>query len=403
MDSPHESLPEVFITTDCKCTVNLNITTPLHEPYFFKNVSLNRHEIYNITFDKDIKGGPGTLLNNKSIEIKSDEEIIVYAANMHVFSTAAFTVFPVDTLGDNYFVITWQYDGEFIIVATEENTNINVAFAKGASTTYNSTTYTTEMPLDITMNKYQIFHVNTRDQDFTGTRITSNEPIAVISGAYCIWIHSGSCHHMSSQMTPVKAFGNSFVTINMLHSQSPLYFKILAIENDTDVYISGMAPVTFAGPDDSYLFRISNQSSKIVSSNKAIAIALFTGGWSLDYRDGGATMIILPHTQQFANEYTFTTINYPEKPFQNSLTIVINELDIGGLQLDGQTISANWIAIDECNNLQRTDINVTDGVHTVNHVNHSVTFLAVSMGIATSNAYGYPSGLRFAPIKSVSN
>lgn len=114
-------------------------------------------------------------------------------------------------------------------------------------------------------------------------------------------------------------------------------------------------------------------------------------------------MILLQPTQQFAANYTFTTIDYPSNSFEDALTIVIPESEISGLKLDAQNISANWRKIDGSNDLSITNINVTKGSHTVYHLNPTVIFLAISTGLASDNSYGYSSGQRLAPINSISN
>ncbi|CAC5395658.1 unnamed protein product [Mytilus coruscus] len=398
MDNLAGAVPEVFITTDCRCTVNVNISTPLYNTSFFESFSLNKHEVYNFAFNPSIQGGPGILLNNKGIEIKSDKEIAVYAVNKAIYSTDAFVVLPLDTLGVNYYVITWSNQAEFMIIATEQNTKVWIVIAKGTNIRYNGVTYTSGMTLNISMNRYQTFHVH-GGPDYTGTRISSNNPITVISGAYCTRIGSGACDHLSSQLTPVETLGNTFVTISMPNCYRPVNFKIVTSENDTGVNITGIAHVNLSEPGDKYLFQITDQSSKLVSSTKPIAIAFFAeGGCGLS--KGDPAMILLQPTQQFAADYTFTTIDYPTNSFNDALTIVIPEKEIGGLKLDGLNISANWRSIDGSNDLQITDINVTKGAHTIYHVNSIVTFLAVSTGIADYNSYGYSSGQRLAPINS---
>lgn len=394
------SVPEIFITTDCPCIVNINVSTPLADPNFFQTFTIVRHQVFNVTFSSNIQSGPGTVLSNKGIEITSDEEIAVYAVNKEEFTTDAFAAFPVDTLGENYYVITWNITAEFMIISTEEDTSVSIFVADGTSIVFNSTTFTAGMMLNISMERYQTFHVS-GGFDYTGTKVTSNKPITVISGAACIIIGGGFCDHVSSQMTPIETFGKTFVTINMPNCNQPVNFKIVASENNTDVNITGRSLVSLLEPGDKYLFRITDQTSKVVSSTKPIAIAFFAeGGCGFD--KGDPAMVLLQPTQQFAADYTFTTIDYPTNPFIDALTIVISEAERSGLKLDGHDISAGWRPIEGSDDLQITDINITKGAHTIYHVNPIVTFLAVSTGIAEYKSYGYLSGQRLAPINSVS-
>ncbi|CAG2252747.1 unnamed protein product [Mytilus edulis] len=92
-----------------------------------------------------------------------------------------------------------------MIIATAENTVVKIVIANGTNVVYNSITYTAGMILNITLNMYQTFHVY-GGPDYTGTKILSNKPITVISGASCTTIGVGGCDHLSSQMTPVETF-----------------------------------------------------------------------------------------------------------------------------------------------------------------------------------------------------
>ncbi|XP_076080110.1 IgGFc-binding protein-like [Mytilus galloprovincialis] len=398
MYNPGGPVQEVFITTDCSCTVIVNVSTPLFDPNFFQTLRLSKHHVSKVTFSSSIQDGPGTILSNKGIDIKSDEEITVYGVNRAQATADAYTVFPLDTLGNDYYVITWANTAEFMIIATAENTVVKIAIANGTNVVYNSITYTAGMILNITLNMYQTFHVY-GGPDYTGTRILSNKPITVISGASCTTIGVGGCDHLSSQMTPVETFGSTFVTFKMANCNTPVHFKIVASENKTDINITGEATVTLSKPGDRYIFQITDSSSKIVTSNKPIAIAFFSEG-GCGQPTGDPAMLLLQPTQQFAADYTFTTIDNPINQFKDALTIVVPESKREGLILDGSNFTATWRKIDGSDDLRITDINITKGAHSIYHVNPIVTFLAVSTGLASSNGYAYSSGQRLAPINS---
>ncbi|CAC5395660.1 unnamed protein product [Mytilus coruscus] len=98
MYNHHTAVPEVFITTDCSCTVTVNVSAPVFDPNFFQTFTLFRHQVFKVTLNRNFQGGPGTVLNNKGIDIISDEEIAVFAVNKAEFTTDAFAAFPLDTL-----------------------------------------------------------------------------------------------------------------------------------------------------------------------------------------------------------------------------------------------------------------------------------------------------------------
>lgn len=403
IDDRNTAVLEVFITTDHAYSVTVNVTTPLFNPNYFKTLTVKNKQVSKIRFSFNIRG-IGTELRNKGIQVQSDYEIAVFAVNKAYATSDALVVFPLDTLGDSYYVITWNQRAQFLIVATEDNTIVTITPGRGGTSIhFNSHVYRPGITLNITMNRYQTFHsYGGKSSDFSGTYITSNKAIAVFSGSQCSKIGSGACDHLSAQMTPVETFGTMFVTINMASCSIPVSFRILASENSTQVNISGRSPVLLSTPGDIYTFSTSSYSQTVVSSDKPTALAFFAQG-GCSAKDGDPAMILLPPIQQFASDYTFSTIEFPSDPFRSSLTIVIPDSEISGLLLDRQNLSSkNWRPVSGSKTLRITNIAVTEGSHTVYHTNPTVTFLAVSTGITFYNSYGYSTGQRLAPINSVS-
>lgn len=236
MDNYGKGVIEVFITTDHLGEVVVNITTPLFNPGYFQTLTVRNKEVKKVNFDHGISG-VGTELSNKGIYVQSDNEITVYAVNKASATTDAFVVFPIDTLGDEYYVITWNERSQFMIIATEDNTEVTITVGRsGTSIIFNGHVYNPGMSLTFTMNQFQTFHAfGGLHSDYSGTYITSSKVIAVFSGSQCNRIGPGACDHLISQMTPVETFGNNFVTINMASCSSPVNFKIVVSENDTHV------------------------------------------------------------------------------------------------------------------------------------------------------------------------
>lgn len=403
MDNIHKGVLEVFITTDHLGEVVVNITTPLFNPSYFQTLTVRNKEVKKVNFNHSI-GGVGTEISNKGIYVQSDNEITLYAVNKASATTDAFVVFPVDTLGDEYYVITWNERSQFMIIATEDNTEVTITVGRsGTSIIFSGQVYSSGMSLTFTMNKFQTFHAfGGTTSDYSGTYITSSKVIAVFSGSQCNQIGSGACDHLISQMTPVETFGNNFVTINMASCSSPVNFKIVVSENDTHVYISGKSNVSLPNSGDIYSFSTTSLTPTVVVTDKPAALAFFSQG-GCGIVSGDPAMILLPPIQQFAADYTFSTVEFPDDPFTSSLTIVIAESEISGLLLDRKNItSENWRPIIGSNTLRITNILITEGSHTIYHTNPTITFLAVSTGVGNANSYGYSAGQRLAPINNVS-
>lgn len=403
MDNKLDAVLEVFITTDHNYEVTVNITTPLFNSSYLKTLTVKNKQVSKISFNSLIQG-VGTELSNKGIYVQSDYEITIFAVNKAPGTTDAFIVFPVDVLGNQYYLITWNQLAQFIIIATDDNTVITITPGQGgASITYKSHVYKQGMSLVITLGRYQTFHAfGGKISDYSGTHIKSSKAITVISGNKCSQVGSGYCDHLASQMTPVDTFGNMFVTINMPSCNRPVHFKLVASENNTQANISGRSPISLTNSGDVYTFSTPSLTQTVISTDKPTALAFYAEG-ECSSRIGDPAMILLPPIQQFASDYTFATVDFPSDPFHSSLTIVISEQEISGLFLDGHNVSsADWRPIIGSKTLRITNIMIEDGSHTIYHINPTVIFLAVSTGVADVNSYGYVAGQRLSPINSVS-
>lgn len=285
-----------------------------------------------------------------------------------------------------------------------DNTVIYLTTGKGAtSIVYKGVTYTTGMTLKIIMNRYESFHVfGGTTSDFSGTYVKSSKVITVMSGSQCSNIGGGACDHLCSQLTSVDTFGKQFVSMNMPNCNVPVDFKIVTSSSNTNVNINRKAAVHLATAGDVHTFQITDQTSRTIVADKPIALAFFAEG-GCGSNKGDPAMILMPPIEQFAADYTFSTIKTPGNPFQNALTVVIPSREINGLSLDGQPMTSyHWRQVHGSSDLKITNVNIVDGPHTIFHNNPTVTFIAVSTGTAEFNSYGYIAGQRLAPINSVS-
>lgn len=390
----------VFITTAFDEEVNIKIETPI----FSKTTTARRNRIEKIQIDKSMMVSTNGI-ENKGIHIVADKDIVVYAVNKAQFSSDAFLVLPVDALGGEYYVMSWYMSSSFMVVCTEDNTDIHLYFGKNTPTIkINGHTKGPFMSYDVNLNKFQTISFASDTGDFTGTHVFASKPVAVFGGSLCAIIGNGACDHVVQQMLPIEKWGKDFVTIGMPNCASNDTFRIVTNQRNTIVNISGEFAYIFENPGDFITFSIPDMQFKTISSDKPISVAMFANGRCDKYNNGDPAMIILPAIQQFASDYTFATVYLPDNDFINSLVIVVADSYIDGLRLDGSTLPATtWLSVEGRLDIKYTDFNISSGVHSMYHEDPAVTFLAVSTGIQRYNSYGYPAGFNFSPLTKVSN
>ena len=108
-------------------------------------------------------------------------------------------------------------------------------------------------------------------------------------------------------------------------------------------------------------------------------------------------MMIIPPTGQFASDYTISTPASSPVTFDNFINIVAPTADLAGLLLDGSPLVATFTPI-STSGFSGAQVNVSVGAHTIKHTSPIVPFGVHAYGFAFFDSYGYPGGLRLAPI-----
>ncbi|VDI70744.1 Hypothetical predicted protein, partial [Mytilus galloprovincialis] len=386
---------KIFITTDSEKDVRVDVTTPLFNPSFSDSSIVRKGTVKKVSIDQLIVGSPGEI-GEKGIHVTADDDIIVYAINKKYRTTDAFLVLPVDALGQEYYVVSWQMFSSFMIIGIDDNTEVKIKFGKECqSLMVNGIPFGPRTTLTISMNKFETFFMTSSTGDFTGTHIFSTKNVALLGGSVCAKIGQGRCDHLVQQMLPIEKWGKEFVTIGMPNCNSPDTYRIVASQDNTVVNISGRNPVNLLESGDFFTFNLNDRSSKTVSSDKQIALTLFANG-GCKGNLGDPAMILIPPIQQYSSNYTFSTVSLDGNDFINSIVLVISDNFKSGLRFDNKPLSAStWDSVDGRSDIKYTDFIITSGAHYVSHINPMVTFLAVSTGIQFFNSYGYPAGLNF--------
>ena len=164
-------------------------------------------------------------VSDYSIKIKTDNPVSVYALNQIVLSTDATNIFPITSLGIDYYSISYKPNGTYLdayaIIATEDNTQI----------VQNGT------PIVI-LKAGDVFY-RTEPTDMTGVHITSNFPIAFF--ALCqntnVPVGYGTQDHIMQQLAPVSTWGRNFF-VPVSHCTRDIV-RIVASEDGTTVTQKG--------------------------------------------------------------------------------------------------------------------------------------------------------------------
>jgi PKD repeat protein len=357
-------------------------------------------------------------IEDKGIRLISERPVNVYALNWNQNSADVAVIYPVSSLGSEYFAMCYYPDidmtdpetgngrnSEFLIVATENGTIVEITPSRVTHKL---------MPKDSTfrvlLNKGQVYQVQsenlpgTRQEgqgDLTGSHIISNKPVAFYSGSLSTQIPTGKCcwDHLYEQIPPVHSWGLEYY-IAPFKSRKEDRYRVLASENNTQVHITGRTPFTI-NRGEFREFVVTEGNSVRLLSGKPVMVAHYSQSVTVDQLqstgDGDPFMIILSPVNQSRNDVTFVAYKSPDlglddysgitKYFVNVITA---DSETGNIRLNGEPVE-EFIKFQE-GSFSFAQIPIEAGTHHLQNINEEGGFLAYVYGFGGVESYGYGAG-----------
>ncbi|NQW29246.1 MAG: choice-of-anchor D domain-containing protein [Ignavibacteria bacterium] len=311
------------------------------------------------------------VIDLKSIFIKSDVPIVVYALNTLATSTDSYSAIPIKHLGKSYLTFNKQNDryglnaniqdatdtmaraSEFMILAVEDGTFVDIIPTQLTERGFSRT-----RPISTALNRGQSYLVkssNARNQngDLTGSRITSNKPIAVLSGHVRAGLPAGpaaSKDHLAEMLTPVEKWGKSYVSTKFAVASFLDIIRVMVAEDDTWVDImtnTGVNSQYFAKAGDYREFSASKPT--YYSSSKNFAVAQYMQSSSTApgaNKIYDPALVILPATNQFVSSALFQfpildsqSIQNGQQVFSYYVNVIADSIALPSLTLNNVLVS----------------------------------------------------------------
>ena len=359
-------------------------------------------------------------VQDKGIHLVSQKPVSVYASNWDPYSADAAVIYPVETLGTEYFAMCYYpnidprnpetgsgRNSEFLIVATENQTTIKITPSKVTDQLRPK-----DSTFIVVMNKGEVFQVQSENLlgtgksgqgDLTGSHIIADKPVAFYSGALATTIPNANCcwDHLFEQIPPVHSLGRKYFTVPLKTRDHDIY-RVLATENNTTVRVSD-EPFFYLNRGEFKEFELYQDSPKQIISDKPILVTQFSLSQNTDSiftaGNGDPFMLVLNSVQQSINEVNFVNFQSPLIPADSTyigikkhfVNIVALSTDVPGIQLDGVSFQS------EFNQFAGSDysfaqIETGPGTHRLVNVNGTNGFLAYVYGFGKWESYGYGSG-----------
>ena len=276
-----------------------------------------------------------------------------------------------------------------------------------------------------TMSVYNTLGLRRSQQyDFTGFRVTSNQPIGFMTGHECgeILLGEDTCDHIIEQIPPSYTWGYN-VFLAPFEERIGYVFKVWPRYEGTSftVYCSDGTNFNISNfqfndinTDNRQRFVIDSQSYCCIQSDRPILVMQY--GFSHEHDNniqfGDPHMVLVAPISQYLNQHVFT-IDVSMYTRQNddfthhyiSVTVLARYFDPNAILLDGTSLEPNvtkWSIIncsqnDPCGYGISKRLNIV-GTHTVQHTNPNASINVIVYGWRIEKGYAYPAGFGMNPI-----
>lgn len=333
-------------------------------------------------------------VEQRGLKVSSSAPISLYASNYVAHTYDATIVLPLEALSNDYIIQIYENNlmpKEFGIVATADGTNLTIT--PHARTRDNKVK---NIPFTVTLNAGETYQVMSADanNDFSGSRIVSDKPVAVFSGHVCINVPTGNpwCDHIVEQQTPVVLWGRQFA-VTQTAGQSGDRVMLTASENQTQVRVNGALAATL-NAGESYEWRLTDRSAWVETS-QAAACYLYLEGARDNEMTGDPSMVHITPVEQRTKELTFATFQTDESRthYANVVTTIAGA---AAMRMDGQSVASFFEPLTGNPSLRFAQIPVEHGTHTL--ATTSDGFIGHIYGVGYCESYAYNMGQAVTPL-----
>ena len=351
---------------------------------------------------------PGELLTNtrinqlqdNGIHVVSDNKIVLYALNSRPFTTDGFLVLPTATLGMEYRAISYD-GGQVIMTATEDGTEVNVELSEDVYLLNEQKQYYTGDVLSRTLDAGQTFGFDANavsGGDLTGSKISSNKPIAFFSGHFCTFIPETvpACDHLYEQLPPTYFFSNEYYAMPFAKRFNGDLVRIVGLFDNSKIYINGGEYVTL---DEGQHMEASITDASSITSNHPIMVAQYSKGSYIDRPQnqdlGDPFMVLLTPLKQGLSRYQFTTTD--QNIEFNFANVIIPEGGLNSFEIDEEPVDISLLERIGDTEYFGAQIELTEGAH---NLSSELPFNLSVYGFGGFDSYGYSGGFKLPRLSS---
>lgn len=331
-------------------------------------------------------------VDNRSVHVVASAPVVVNAISHDMGSADATTVLPMEALGRDYVIATYDPIGisatlqgyaEFVVVATDDATTVEIT-----PTVSTRGGRPAGIPFSVLLNRGERYQVQS-DENLSGSRVRSVggnpcDRFAVFAGNLLTKVECGSADHLYEQMLPITALGRDHLFVPSGGRTGGDIVEVIAIEDDTRLtdWQGGAPPVLDAGER----LRMLIDSAAYISASRPVAVVQYARGRVCDSATlGDPFELQLRPLDEQGIESVVDFIAPGALTFaRHYLTIVTGEAGATSLLLDGAPLIAGG-SFSDAPGFGWLTIEVAPGAH---RLTGSSIVGAVLSGVGPAISYG---------------
>ncbi|XP_065430748.1 IgGFc-binding protein-like [Chrysemys picta bellii] len=355
---------------------------------FQKVVTLGSGQTVPVQLPASVEMVGGGLFNS-TIVVEANNDVSILALNYKHQTADSTVVYPLESLGNEYYIVTPREilarvsnSPEFAVVAGPASTTVQIHL-KGL-VFFRDRYYNQSSPLSVTLRPYQAIQLQSRD-GFSGTRVSAQHPVAVLSGHSCISLMYGQSH-VVEQLLPVSSWGSTFVV-------PPLgagYFNfdriyIIASQSTHVRHQRGEeSGVWDMAAGDVMEVEMGGTKALSISASAHIQVLYYSPGGENYGTDYAPFIMNVPPVTSYCPSYHLGGL----QEFDNYIAVIAENSAVPTLTLDKQTLGrSQWHPVDAMPYLWSIrSLGKGSSSHVLEHP--SSTFGVLSFGVSRLNSYG---------------
>jgi len=399
-----EDPPTVELHLTAEASTEVTIHYPVNSPTFEESVDVNPGEITVVDLPASAaQDWPKEEVANNAIRLFAEKDFIAYMANRKTFSSDASVALPVESLGTEYIVMTYEpllflgffTPSQFVVTAVEDDTTVTIT----PSVDTEEGQLAGE-PFEVLLNRgegYMVRQIESDEWDggLTGSEVSADRPVGVTNGNECTFVPPETpwCDTVFEVAQPVHTWGNEIPVVNLPNRPSGSIYRILASEDNTTLKRNG-AEIGVLNRGQFYETD-SLAGAHLFSADKPIFVVQFmTGSVSPGAILGDPAMGNMVPAEQYLEGYTFSTVG-GDQFVQHWLTIIAQNDDVGTIELNGVPIDGGEFTPITDTTLSFARLRLEQGTYTTSSLHpHGITV----QGYASEDSYLYPGGVQLAII-----